>query len=360
MFNFAPMKAHIIDHKTTLLEAIERLNRLSGSTMALFVVDGDGRMQGTLTDGDVRRGLLAGLSLSSAAIEAANHSFKALRGPLGAESVEFLRSLRAGGISLVPRLDGDGRIIEVIDLHKTTTRLPVSALLMAGGKGERLRPLTLDCPKPLLKIEGKAIIDYNIEALTACGVTDITVATRYLAEQIEHHFEKPVAGVRVKCVREDRPLGTIGAASLVELAPEGTTLVMNSDLITSISFEEMFVKHQTSGADITIAVVPYQVAVPYAILSLDGERVTGLREKPSYSYYANAGIYMMKNSVLSTVGKDERTDATDLIERTIAMGGVVTYYPVKGTWIDVGSPTDFRQAAELMRHYKNMAQQSGH
>lgn len=344
-------KAHIAGCSDTLLNALERLNALSGSAMTLFVVDGDGRLQGTLTDGDIRRGLLRGLPLDGPAIEAACRSFTALR-PDGDDDVEVLRRCRQKGIILVPRLNADGRITEIIDLNTVRTILPLRAVLMAGGKGERLRPMTLSRPKPLLEIEGKAIIDYNIEALAAVGVRDIYVTTRYLAEQMAEHFARPVAGVQVRCVEETAPLGTIGSVSLVGLPREGATLVMNSDLLTTISFEELYLKHRDSGADITIAVVPYQVAVPYAILTLEGERVTGLAEKPSYSYYANAGIYIFNNEVLHTLRADERTDATDLIERTIAAGGHVAYYPIKGTWIDVGSPVDFRQASELMR-YRN-------
>ncbi|MDE6301453.1 MAG: NTP transferase domain-containing protein [Muribaculaceae bacterium] len=348
-------KAHIISSEATLLEALDRLNRLSGSSMTLFVTDPDGRMRGTVTDGDIRRALLAGHTPQSVVADAARSDFKALRPDDDADTVERLRDIRLRGIDMVPVLDSDGRISEVIDLRITPTRLPLRALLMAGGKGERLRPMTLTCPKPLLKIEGKAIIDYNIEALAACGVSDITVATGYLAEQIHAHFEAPVADVKVKCVREDRPMGTIGAATLLPHKDSGATLVMNSDLITTVSFEELYIRHRDSGADITVAVIPYQVAVPYAILTFEGDRVTGLEEKPSYSYYANAGIYIINNSVLDSLPQDTRTDATDLIEATIARGGLVVHYPVKGLWIDVGSPVDFRHAAELLQHHKTLS-----
>lgn len=347
------MKQNIIASSATLLEAINQLNELSGSAMTLFVTDNSGKMIGTLTDGDIRRALIRGVGLHDEASEAVNTSFHSVTGPLSSDTVAILKNFRMKGIRVVPRLDSSGNIIEIIDLKKTPARLPVRALLMAGGLGERLRPMTLTTPKPLLKIEDKCIIDYNIEALAAAGINDITVATRYLAESIEEHFKTPVAGVSVKCVRESSPLGTIGAASLLpEQSPDGATLVMNSDIITSISFEEMFLKHKSRNADITIAVVPYQVAVPFAILTLDGEKVTGLEEKPSYSYYANAGIYLIKNSILASVRPDTRTDATDLIEQTIAKGGNVTYYPIEGTWIDVGSPTDFNLAQEIMRHHR--------
>ena len=348
------MNRNILNGEATILEALGRLNELSGTSMTLFVVDGEGVMLGTLTDGDIRRGLLDGLSLDAPAREAVHNRFKALKPTDDENQVALLRSYREQGITLVPRLDPSGRIEEIVDLKRTRNKLPITAILMAGGKGERLRPLTLTCPKPLLEIEGKAIIDYNIEALATVGVKDISVTTRYLAEQIATHFEKPVAGVEVKCVEETAPLGTIGSAALVERPAEGDTLIMNSDLITSISFEDLYLRHKDTEADITIAVVPYQVAVPFAILDLDGEMVTGLKEKPLYSYYANAGIYIFSNKVLNTLRADERTDATDLIERTIAAGGKVTYYPIKGTWIDVGSPVDFKQAAELMRHHKSL------
>lgn len=342
------MKGNVINRSATILEAIARLNELPGGLMTLFVTDGDGCVVGTLTDGDVRRALLAGVKPEDSVTRAVNTSFKALHGPLTSSAVKELRELRRHGITLVPRLDSDGRILEIIDLRATPTRLPISALLMAGGKGERLRPLTNDCPKPLLKIGGKAIIDYNVEALAECGVRDITVATRYLAEQLEEHFSAPVAGVKVKCVREREPLGTIGAASLIDYPAEGSTLVMNSDLITDISFEEMFLKHHESGAEITMAVIPYNVTVPFAILSLDGERVEAIQEKPSYSYYANAGIYLIKNRVLRDMPRGVRMDAPELIESVIDKGRPVTYFPIEGTWIDVGSPNDFRQACELM------------
>ncbi len=198
---------------------------------------------------------------------------------------------------------------------------------------------------------GKAIIDYNIEALARCGITDISVTVNYMAEKLEEHFSEERGGVRVKCVREDRPLGTIGSASLIEFPEEGDTLVMNSDLLTTVSFEDLYLHHRNAGADITIAAVPYNVSVPYAILTTDGGRVTSLEEKPSYAYYANAGIYIISNRLLRGLPKEQRTDATDLIEEAIASGLHVSYFPISGTWIDIGSPTDFAHARELMRHH---------
>lgn len=346
------MNQYIINEKSTLLEALNRLNELSGKQMVLLVVDANGVMTGTLTDGDVRRALLGGVSLSSAVEEAMHRNFKAIR--TEEVDVQLMRSCRLRGVGILPHLNVDGTIKNIYDLTVTKAVLPMSAILMAGGKGERLRPLTLNTPKPLLEIGGKAIIDYNIEALASVGITDITVTTRYLADQIHQHFATPVAGVNVKCVTETLPLGTIGAASLVDRPKKGNTLVMNSDLLTTISFEEMYMRHVEEQADVTIAAIPYVVSVPYAILTTDGAQVKGIEEKPSYSYYANAGIYIFSNELLDTVPCDSRTDATDLIEQAIDKGMKVTYYPINGTWIDVGSPNDFKQAQDLMRHHNDL------
>lgn len=348
------MNKHIIPSSATLLEALAQLNRLSGTEMTLFVTDSAGRVTGSLTDGDIRRALLAGRQLTDTVADAACRTFKAVGTERTDEATNLLRECRLKGISMVPRIDGEGRLVDILNLSRTRSLLPLSAILMAGGKGERLRPMTLTTPKPLLQIEGKAIIDYNIEALAAVGIDNITVTTRYLAEQLFDHFATPVAGVQVKCVLEDQPLGTIGSAALADIPTEGNTIVMNSDLLTTINFEELYLKHRDSGAEATIAVIPYQVSVPYAILTLDNDRVTGIAEKPSYSYYANAGIYIFNNRLLRALPLDRRTDATDLVEQIITRGGHVAYYPIKGTWIDVGSPVDFRQAGELMRHHRNL------
>lgn len=345
---------YILRQPAVLYHAIEAINALSGGSMTLFVVDGSGRLSGTVTDGDIRRAIIKGVAITDDITKVQNTRYKAIRGSV--DDVAKLKEWRQRGISLIPRLDEQNHIVDIIDLTRTSTLLPLRAVLMAGGQGERLRPLTLKTPKPLLQIEGKAIIDYNIEALAACGISDINVSVKYLAEQIEEHFASAVAGVKVNCFREDKPLGTIGAVGLLS-KPENTdkTLVMNSDLLTTISYEDLYLHHQQRQADITIAVVPYQVSVPFAILDIDADdHVRGLSEKPCYSYYANAGIYLFNDQWLSLLAPDTRTDAPDLIERAIAQGAKVSYFPINGTWIDVGTPTDFRHAADLMRHHKNM------
>ena len=346
--NLDQQNKHIISGKATVIQALEKLNSLSGGEMTLVVTDNAGKLIGTLTDGDVRRGLLSGHT-TDAPVSAIMHSrFQAVTD--ADDDVLTISQLRAQGISLIPRIDNDGKIIDLIDTTATLNQLPLNAVLMAGGKGERLRPMTLATPKPLLEIQGKAIIDYNIDLLRLYGIENITVTVNYLAEQIEKHF----LDTGVKVVREPRSLGTIGAVSLLEIPREGNTLVMNADLLTSVSLEDMYAKHIREKASVTIAAIPYNLSVPYAILDTDGSSVTAIEEKPSYSYMANAGIYIFSNDLLKSLTPNEKTDATDLIEQAIGRGEKVTFYPINGTWIDIGSPSDFNNAAQLMSHIQNM------
>lgn len=344
------MDNHLIDHNATILDALRRLNSLTDRVMTLIVTDGR-KVVGTLTDGDIRRALLKGVTIDSDVSQACLRSFRSVL-PQG--DVDKIKEARQLGIKLLPVIDSEGNLEGLLDLNQVETRLPLSAILMAGGKGERLRPLTLTTPKPLLEIDGMPIIDYNVRNLARAGITDITVTTRYLAEQIIDHFAEERFGVKVKCVVEDKPLGTIGAASLVSRPASGDTLVMNSDLLTTLSLEEMFLYHKEENADVTIAAIPYTVSIPYAILCAEGREVRSLDEKPTYSYYANAGIYIFSNRLLDTIAPDTPVDAPDLIADAIAAGGKVVYFPIDGTWIDIGSPADFRHAQELMRHHRAM------
>lgn len=343
---------HLIDADAILRQAIARLNALPGGAMTLFVTDSAGRLQGTLTDGDLRRALAAGASLEQPASEAMCRNPRAVsRGKI---PVEQFGHWRSAGIGLVPVLDNDGAVVGSIDIGHGHSCLPLRALLMAGGKGERLRPATLTTPKPLLHIGGKPIIDYNIEALRRAGITDINISTAYLAHQIEAHFE---GAPDITCRRETQPLGTIGAAA--DLPPaEVHTLVMNSDLFTDIDLEQMYLNHRAAGADISVATIPYKVKVPYAVLGFEaGGAVRTIDEKPTLAFDANAGIYIFSPRALALLTPGRRTDATDLIATAIAGGLRAVHFPITGIWIDVGTPDDFRQASELAVHLRKAAPQ---
>ncbi len=336
---------HIIAENATLLEALNAINSLSGDSMTLFAVDCDGRACGTVTDGDIRRAIISGMPLDTPVSMAMHRNFRRLSPDSAPHNV--IKECRKLDIDLLPSLK-EGFIEEIIDLRRIKTSLPIDAVLMAGGKGERLRPLTLTTPKPLLKVGSKAIIDYNVDELAANGVKNIFVTVNYLKEQIIEHFSTPKVGCTVRCVEEPRRLGTIGSLSLVEGLTKDNLLLMNSDILTNMSFENMFLQHISNNAEITMAVVPYTVSVPFAILNTEGLDVKGLAEKPTYNYLANAGVYLIRRELVNMIPKGEYLDAPDFIENVIADGGKVQYFLADATWIDIGSPDDYRYANELM------------
>lgn len=341
---------YTIDEGKNILWALRKLNDLSGKASTLFVIDNNKCVKGTLTDGDIRRSLISGYSLESQVKEIMHTGFVSLKGDR--IKVTDVKELRKKKITLVPHLNDNGTIRHIYDFSVYKSILPIDAVLMAGGKGERLRPLTNDTPKPLLKVGDKCIIDYNIEQLARNGITNISVTTNYLSEQIEAHFKSPISDITVKCVKEPKRLGTIGSLSLVENLHNDTVLLMNSDLLTSINYEDFYLRHTGSHADMTVAVIPYMVSVPYAIFRHDNDVILGLEEKPTFNYYANAGIYLIKKEHLKYIHKDQYLDATDFIELLIDKGLKVVQFPINGTWIDIGSHDDFRQAQELMKHRK--------
>lgn len=338
---------HVIPASASIRETLVALNRLSGDSMTLFAVDSDGRLTGTVTDGDIRRALIAGHSTDETAGDIAFRRFAALEADATPqERYVAVAKARERRLNLLPVLS-DGVLVDVVDLRTLKAAVPIDAVLMAGGRGERLRPLTLDTPKPLLKVGDKPIIDYNVESLLRHGAENVYVTVNYLKEQIKEHFDAPEWNGKVRCVEEPCRLGTIGSVALIDSFSREQVVVMNSDLLTNIDFERLWRHHVESGAALTLSTVPYTVSVPFAILRTDGDRVTGLEEKPTFNHFANAGIYMIERSVLERIPKGEYLDAPDFVEQLIADGLKVSHFPIEGTWIDIGSPDDFRYACEV-------------
>lgn len=344
---------YLINGSLSVLEALKKINEIKVGPMVLFVVSDEGQMIGTLTDGDVRRALIAGYNINEEISKIIRPKFNFLRAD-DAQIVEHLRNQRDMNMSLVPILDEDNHIVDVIDLDKYRTRLPLDAVLMAGGKGERLRPLTEYTPKPLLKVGEKAIIDHNIDRLISYGVRHISVTVNYLKEQLEEHFKEPHNGVQVNTVREPKYLGTIGSIRFVREFYNDTVLVMNSDLFTNINYEDFYLHFKEHNAEMSVAAVPYTVSVPYGIFDLNGRDIKGLIEKPTYNYYANAGIYLIKRSAFDEIPDDTFFNATDLIEKLIAEGKKVIRFPLNGIWIDIGNKDEYEKSQELVKHIDNI------
>ena len=343
------MKDHLIRKDISLLEALKHINALAPEPLVLFVIDEENRMVGTLTDGDSRRALIAGASLTDTVERVMHRNFNYMKVE-DIDDVKEIKRQRELKMRLVPVLDKDSRIIEIINLESFKSRLPIDAVLMAGGKGERLRPLTEKTPKPLLKVGDKAIIDHNIDRLINYGVKHISVTVNYLKEQLEEHFKEPHNGVQVNTVREPKFLGTIGSIRFVPKFFNDTVLVMNSDLFTNINYEDFYLHFMEHDADMSVAAVPYDVDIPLGILNLDGRNITGLSEKPHFGYYANAGIYLIKRSALDLIPEDTMFHSTDLVEALIAAGRKVIRFPIGGTWIDIGTPQEYRRANDMVKY----------
>ena len=344
------MKDHTINQHISLLQALGCINALAPEPLVLFVLDDEDRMVGTLTDGDSRRALVAGASVNDPVEGIMHRSFNYMK----LENIGDVREIKRQKekkMKLVPILDTERHIVDIINLEKYKTRLPIDAVLMAGGKGERLRPLTEKTPKPLLKVGDKAIIDHNIDRLISYGVQHISVTVNYLKEQLEEHFAEPQCGVQVQTVREPKFLGTIGSIKFVENFFNDTVLVMNSDLFTNINYEDFYLHFKEHDADMSVAAVPYTVNIPYGILDLEERRnIKGLIEKPTYDYYANAGIYLIKRSALAFIPEDVFFNATDLIEALIENNRKVIRFPLNGTWIDIGNPQEYKRANDMVKH----------
>lgn len=342
------MKRYIISQTYTIRDALVALNQIAADTQSLLVLTDDERLVGTLTDGDIRRGLISGAELSDAVTTIMHRNFKFI---LESEfDVAKLKEFRNNNVLFIPILDADRHIVDVVNLKKFKSYLPVDAVLMAGGKGERLRPLTEKTPKPLLKVGEKCIIDHNVDRLISYGIRNVNVTVNYLGEQLVDHYAESRNGVQVKTFREPKFLGTIGSVMFVEAFYNDTILVMNSDLFTNIDYEDFFVHFKANNAEMSVAAIPYNVSIPYGILNLEGRNIIGLTEKPEYNYYANAGIYLIKKSALAEIPVDQFFNATDLIEKLIAQGKRVIRYPLNGTWIDIGNPQEYAKANDLVRH----------
>jgi NDP-sugar pyrophosphorylase family protein len=325
------------------------LDNLPDDVLTLLVLDND-LLVGTVTDGDVRRALIGGVTLDMDVEQIMNKNFKFIHPE--EKDVSKLRTLRALGIQLLPCIDQEGRLLKIYSLTKQKSILPIDAVLMAGGKGERLRPLTEKTPKPLLKVGDKAIIDHNIDNLIDYGVENIYVTTNYLAEQIEQHFLQKRNKIEIKCVRETEYLGTIASIKLIPSLKHDEILVMNSDLFTNIDFEDFYRHFLANEADMSVVAIPYSINIPYGIFELDGRNVKCIKEKPVYNYYANAGIYLIKRDLLDLIPDNEFFNATDLMDLLIAENKIVVRYPLVGYWIDIGKPEDYQKAQDFVKHIK--------
>lgn len=338
---------YTINKESNCLEALKKLDQ-EKSNQTLFVLDEKERLIGTVTDGDIRRGLIKGLTIDSqiALFCYPNYSFVD-----GKINVSTIHRLKKEGIKVLPKLNASGQIEKVYDLAKLNSILPLHAVIMAGGKGERLRPLTDKVPKPMLPLGDKPIIEHNIDRLISFGIDTITISVRYLSDQIINYFGNGSSkGIMINYIEEDEPLGTIGCMAQIGKIYHEAILVLNSDVFTNINFEDFYLTFEDENADMAVASIPYSVDIPYAIMELNDNNITSFKEKPKNTYYANAGIYLIKKESLAHIPKNTFFNATDLMDAIMSNKGKLIHSPITGYWIDIGKHDDYNKAKEIVKH----------
>lgn len=327
----------------SLRNALEAIDR-GGVEIALFV-DEDQRLLGTLTDGDVRRALLGGATLEDPAERYSNKGFTAVGEE--ASRAEVLDLMQATTLEQIPIVDSRGRLVGLHLLREIIGRevKPNWAVVMAGGRGERLRPLTDSIPKPMVPVAGRPILERIILHLVGQGLKTIFISVNYKAAVIEDHFGNGHAyGCRISYLKEEIPLGTGGALGLLPSVPDHPFFVLNGDLVTQFDAGQMLASHRNGGHRITVGFHEYFHDVPYGVLEFEQGRLFRFREKPRESWPVNAGIYVLDPIVLGRVPKETASCVPDLVEDCLRRGESVGTHRVAGEWIDIGSPRELSKA----------------
>lgn len=340
----------VTDEKITIIDALKKISSIRDiSKLILFVSSSNNKIIGSITDGDIRRALIKGYGLNTKIGDICCRDFV-----FRYESDDHieLNSLTKGEnkINVLPLLNKNNSISRIIDLKKYKSLLPLECVIMSGGRGKRLSPLTDSIPKPMLPLDGKPILEHNIDRLISYGIKKIYISVGYLANQIIDYFgDGSKKGIDIHYIKEDQPLGTAGALSLIDNIKSQNVLLMNSDVFTNINFEKMYLKLINSNADMVVASKDYKVDIPFGIFETVNQEIKSLKEKPSYFYYSNAGIYIFKKKLISMIPKNMYYDITDLMKEVMRNGNKIVHNPILGYWIDIGKIEDYKRAQEFSK-----------
>jgi dTDP-glucose pyrophosphorylase/CBS domain-containing protein len=340
----------IINHKSSIRDVIETIDR-SALQIAL-VVDDDAKLVGTVTDGDVRRGILRGLSLDDSVDKIMFRDFIFARDTDSTEKI--LDLMRSKEIRHIPVLDVQGRIKDLkvlIELIKTG-RYDNIVVIMAGGLGTRLRPLTESCPKPMLKVGQKPILETIIEHFKRQGFWRFYLAVNYKSHIIENYFQDGQRwNVQIEYIRENKRMGTVGALSLLPSMPDKPLIVMNGDILTNVNFPQLLDFYAQTEAKATMCVREYDFQVPYGVIQVQGHYLQDIQEKPVHSFFVNAGIYVLSPDVLSMIPANSYYDITMLFENMLIKKMPISVFPIREYWIDIGRLPDYERANGEFNNY---------
>ncbi len=337
------MKNYLIQENTTIQEALRIIDK--GAMRIAIVLDEDTRVIGTLSDGDIRRGLLNGLSLEDN-IEHIYYKEPTLANINDSKELIIQKAIRRQ-IYQIPIVDNDGKLVKIEELSNLlkTNAKNNRVILMAGGLGTRLRPLTENLPKPLLKVGNKPILETIIENFAKYGFINITISVNYKADMIKEYFgDGSKLGVNIDYVEESKRLGTAGALSLIKERPQEPFFVMNADLLTNVNFEHLLDFHMMEHSVATMCVREFDYQVPYGVIEMDGSRIVSIEEKPVHKFFVNAGIYMLSPQVFEYIPKNEFYDMPTLFEDIIKDRLKSISFPVHEYWLDIGRIDEFEKA----------------
>lgn len=333
----------VIAPKSTIREAISTID--AGGIQTALVLTLDNILLGTVTDGDIRRAILKGLPLETDIQEIMNTQPTIARH--GDSQDNILVTMKLTGHRHIPVLDNNNRVIDVAFLEDLiqTDELENWVILMAGGLGTRLRPLTEDCPKPLLKIGNKPILETILENCRNHGFKKFYISINYKAEMVKKHFgDGSRWGVQIKYIEEQKRMGTAGALGLLEEKPSKPILVMNGDLLTKVNFQHLLDFHKEHNAQATMCVREYHFQIPFGVVDITDQRITSITEKPSQRFLVNAGIYVLEPATLELIPTDTFFDMPDLFKWLIERGLTAAAFPIREYWVDIGQLPDLEQA----------------
>jgi len=343
-WNERRLQAATITAEASISEAMAQLDK--AATGILLICDAERHLLGLLTDGDFRRAILQQRPLSDPCSSiAGSHPITA---PISISTSDALRLMTERDIGQLPVVDQEGRVQRLI-LSKDIVpnrELAIAAVVMAGGYGKRLLPLTEKVPKPMLPVGGRPLLELTIAQLKRAGIKNVNLTTHYLPEAISDHFGNgETFGIRLDYVQEENPLGTAGGIKLLKHF-DGTMLVINGDVLTGAPFDAMLDYHREYHADLTIGVRKYEVQVPFGVVECHDVHVTGLQEKPSLSFFINAGTYLIEPTVRDFIPANQRFDMTELISKLIEAGRTVVSFPIMEYWLDMGRHEDYARAQQ--------------
>lgn len=334
----------LLEPSATILEALDIINK--EALRVALVVDKNHSLVGVVTDGDIRRGLLSGINLSDA-IEKVMNTAPTVA-PLGTPREALAELMESKGILSIPLLR-DSQVVGLETLQgalgKPRCENPV--FIMAGGFGTRLRPLTDNCPKPMLKVGNKPILETVIRSFIKAGFCNFYISTHYMPEQIHQHFgDGSDLGVKISYVHEEEPLGTGGALGLLpEDLPKDLPLIMiNGDVLTKVDFLRLLSFHVENDADATMCVREYDYQIPYGVINGEGSKITSMVEKPIQRFFVNAGVYVVSPRVIQSVKKNQKIDMPTLLEKHMEERQKVLMFPIHEYWLDIGRMDDFNRA----------------